>query len=251
MPQNRTPRKRHAEPDGALGRPAGGPARTMAQPCLRVRETARFGRRVRGVARECTPWPTPARGCTADPVSSHDYTALHAQRGQPATPRPSPVTSPQPPAPTRPTSTRDLGPWAGLTGSCGYAGTRRRGRGRRYRRASCVHICHRGTRLWNTATVCRARRCTTVHATPHGTTRAHIHGMTTTTTKHGDGCVMSFGRLSADGSCERCDELRKGAPVRRWSTSRRAADERRRVEEIQAHSCSRSGCGPVCTAFDW
>jgi len=69
------------------------------------------------------------------------------------------------------------------------------------------------------------------------------------TTKHtcNDGRGPVFGRKSPD--CPRCAELLRGAAPVRW---RKSADEQRaRLAEIRAHDCRASGCGPVCTAFDW
>ncbi len=59
----------------------------------------------------------------------------------------------------------------------------------------------------------------------------------------------AFGRRKP--GCPRCDELAAGAPPRKgWGASRRQADALRSAA-IRAHRCSVSGCGPVCTAFDW
>lgn len=66
------------------------------------------------------------------------------------------------------------------------------------------------------------------------------------TTKHNHQVV--FGRKE-DG-CPRCTELRLGMPARQWSNYR-ADSEAQRIREIRSHDCKRSGCGPVCTAFDW
>lgn len=58
-----------------------------------------------------------------------------------------------------------------------------------------------------------------------------------------------FGR-KVDG-CPRCTELKSGAaPVQGWGSLRKAMDARR-IADIRAHDCKKSGCGPVCTAFDW
>ena len=73
--------------------------------------------------------------------------------------------------------------------------------------------------------------------------------MTTTTTKHLADCRRVFANY--DPRCPRCSELAGGAPARSgWGDRKRIEDERRR-RWIRAHDCTRSNCGPVCTAFDW
>ena len=67
------------------------------------------------------------------------------------------------------------------------------------------------------------------------------------TTKHTCGGPV-FGRKTA--GCPRCDELIAGAEPVRWDT-RRADDEARRIQAIKNHDCTKSRCGPVCTAFEW
>ena len=67
------------------------------------------------------------------------------------------------------------------------------------------------------------------------------------TTKHTCGGPV-FGRKTA--GCPRCDELIAGAEPVRWDT-RRADGEARRIEAIRNHDCTKSRCGPVCTAFEW
>lgn len=77
-----------------------------------------------------------------------------------------------------------------------------------------------------------------------------------TTTPHTCGGPV-FGRLAEPGSCERCDELRKGAePVKAWNHRQKQFDEMRRIamakhfapggkaERIRA-------AGGVDTAFEW
>lgn len=59
----------------------------------------------------------------------------------------------------------------------------------------------------------------------------------------------NFGRIVT--GCPRCNELASGAPPVRWAASQRKADEAARIKDIREHDCSRSGCGQVCTAFDW
>lgn len=69
-------------------------------------------------------------------------------------------------------------------------------------------------------------------------------------TKHTCGGPV-FGRLAPAGQCERCDELRASAKPVVWQGTQRRKDEERRVREIRAHDCKKSGCGPVCTFGDW
>lgn len=66
-------------------------------------------------------------------------------------------------------------------------------------------------------------------------------------TKHTHPVV--FGRKVAD--CPRCQELISGALPVQWSSQRRAVLEASRIRAIREHDCAKSGCGPVCTAFDW
>lgn len=71
------------------------------------------------------------------------------------------------------------------------------------------------------------------------------------TTKHtcNNGMNPVFGRKTV--GCPRCDELLAGAPSVQWSGYRKAEQERVRIAEIRAHDCKKSGCGVVCTAFDY
>ena len=67
-------------------------------------------------------------------------------------------------------------------------------------------------------------------------------------TRHTDTCGRVFKRY--DPTCARCRELAAGAAPRQgWRTTRQTDANRR--AEIAAHDCAKSGCGPVCTAFDW
>ncbi len=51
--------------------------------------------------------------------------------------------------------------------------------------------------------------------------------------------------------CPRCGELAGGAAARSgWQDAQRARDKQFR-SDLEAHSCQRAGCGPVCTAFQW
>jgi len=78
---------------------------------------------------------------------------------------------------------------------------------------------------------------------------------TQTGTKHtcNDGAGPSFGRLAPRLECKRCDELRFGAPARKWNCTAADAD-RARSASITAHFAPNGGherCGPVCTFGDW
>lgn len=66
-----------------------------------------------------------------------------------------------------------------------------------------------------------------------------------TTTKHTCGGPV-FGKKTP--GCPRCDELLAGAQPTQWSVRAKQADT---LAAIRSHSCKASGCGPVCTAFDW
>jgi len=60
----------------------------------------------------------------------------------------------------------------------------------------------------------------------------------------------NFGR-HVEG-CARCAELKAGAaPVQAPWFKRAKADTAARIAAIRAHDCRASGCGPVCTAFEW
>ena len=69
------------------------------------------------------------------------------------------------------------------------------------------------------------------------------------TTKHTCG-GPKFGKLTP--GCPSCDEILDGKrePVR-WGGTRAKEMEAERVRAIRAHDCRKSGCGLVCTAFDW
>ena len=73
--------------------------------------------------------------------------------------------------------------------------------------------------------------------------------MQDSTTRHSPNCRKAFARL--DPTCPRCKELAAGAPRRQWYAARRIEQDRQRVAAIRAHDCRKSGCGPICTAFDW
>jgi len=58
-----------------------------------------------------------------------------------------------------------------------------------------------------------------------------------------------FGRKVS--GCPRCAELLAGAkPIMGWG-ARRKQEEADTIRAIRSHNCKTSGCGPVCTAFDW
>ena len=67
------------------------------------------------------------------------------------------------------------------------------------------------------------------------------------TTKHNH--KANFGRHVVD--CPRCAELAAGEPAIKWAVQRSAEIDRNRSEAIRTHVCAKSGCGPVCTAFQW
>ena len=73
------------------------------------------------------------------------------------------------------------------------------------------------------------------------------------TLKHADDCKMSFGRK--DANCPRCKEMMDGAKPRDgWQKSYYSAkkmNDSNRSKWVAEHDCKKSGCGPVCTAFDW
>ena len=71
-------------------------------------------------------------------------------------------------------------------------------------------------------------------------------------TKHRSECARVF--KNYDPACPRCAELASGSAPRGggWNRTRRRDEQARaRSAAIRAHDCSRSGCGPVCTRFDW
>jgi len=80
-----------------------------------------------------------------------------------------------------------------------------------------------------------------------------------TGTRHKDDCKRVFARK--DPTCPRCQELLKGAAPRpgygysmNLATGKYespAQQGSRRSQEIRNHDCKKSGCGPICTAFDW
>ena len=57
-----------------------------------------------------------------------------------------------------------------------------------------------------------------------------------------------FGRLTK--GCPSCEEILNGyrEPVK-WRIGDRLEAER--IRAIRTHDCRKSGCGPVCTAFDY
>ena len=72
-------------------------------------------------------------------------------------------------------------------------------------------------------------------------------------TKHKADCEMVFGRK--DATCPRCVELLNGSPTRdgwqkKYFETKKREDETR-IAAIRAHDCKRSGCMPVCVAFDY
>lgn len=68
-------------------------------------------------------------------------------------------------------------------------------------------------------------------------------------TKHSPSCRRVFSRY--DLTCPRCIELSTGsAPRQGWNSPRKAADLAL-SQAIANHDCKKSGCLPICTAFDW
>lgn len=67
-------------------------------------------------------------------------------------------------------------------------------------------------------------------------------------TKHSEDCRRVFNRY--DDACPRCRELARGArPRDGWGTAKQQ-QLARQMREIDNHNCKRSGCGPICVAFD-
>jgi hypothetical protein len=58
-----------------------------------------------------------------------------------------------------------------------------------------------------------------------------------------------FGRLTLDGSCQRCTDLSEGAPPVQWNIRRKY--DRDTIDDIRRHKCADSNCGPVCTFGQW
>ena len=68
-------------------------------------------------------------------------------------------------------------------------------------------------------------------------------------TRHATDCRRAF--RNYDPTCPRCDELRNGAAPRKGWGRNRLQDEAATSRAIREHDCRRSGCGVVCTAFQW
>jgi hypothetical protein len=82
--------------------------------------------------------------------------------------------------------------------------------------------------------------------------RCKINAATTGQAIHTCSHGGAFGRR--DPQCERCQQLTEGINVATATGSKIAGMRRAeeiRIKAIRAHQCSRSNCGPVCTAFDW
>jgi hypothetical protein len=75
--------------------------------------------------------------------------------------------------------------------------------------------------------------------------------------QHKSDCKRVFKRY--DLTCPRCVELSQGAEPRRgWGNSvayqlrvGRGPAYDSFVRELKSHDCKASGCGPICTKFDW
>ena len=68
-------------------------------------------------------------------------------------------------------------------------------------------------------------------------------------TLHSSTCKRVFSRY--DATCPRCQELAAGMAPREGWGDRKRQDYERFLRDLKAHDCKKSGCGPVCTAFDW
>ena len=68
-------------------------------------------------------------------------------------------------------------------------------------------------------------------------------------TKHSPNCQRVFARY--DHECPRCQELSKGAPPREGWNDRKEREYERFRKALASHHCQQSGCGPICTAFDY
>ena len=66
--------------------------------------------------------------------------------------------------------------------------------------------------------------------------------------KHKEECKRVF--KSYDMTCPRCIELSEGAKARKGWNDDKIESERRLMLAINNHDCVKSGCGPVCIAFD-
>jgi hypothetical protein len=59
----------------------------------------------------------------------------------------------------------------------------------------------------------------------------------------------NFGKKVDD--CDRCQQLKNGAPAKTVYIRDRNREDADRAREIREHNCQKSNCGIVCTAFDW
>jgi hypothetical protein len=60
---------------------------------------------------------------------------------------------------------------------------------------------------------------------------------------------VCFGRKVS--GCPRCDEIKAGSPVVKWSKARQADKDAAFRAALMAHDCGKARCGPVCTFGDW
>ncbi len=68
-------------------------------------------------------------------------------------------------------------------------------------------------------------------------------------TTHTTACKRVF--KNYDMTCPRCQELAGGAKPRAGWNDAKDAEYARFKSALKAHDCTKSNCGPVCTAFDW
>jgi hypothetical protein len=72
-------------------------------------------------------------------------------------------------------------------------------------------------------------------------------------TKHKEDCNRVF--KNYDLTCPRCIELANGSKPREgWQKKyyeNKAGEEARFLQALKNHDCEKSGCLPICVAFDW
>ena len=70
-------------------------------------------------------------------------------------------------------------------------------------------------------------------------------------TKHTHPAPFWQCRTRPVAGCPRCSELVAGAAPRDGYGDHARRLDAQRTQWIKEHNCERSGCGPVCVAFDW